>query len=131
MISLRRGSLILDSIMPYYTFYCNDCQRFFEIVSTIRDYEDHPVCELCKTNQTERQFSIDASTISASVKKSDNELKTIGDLADRNRERMSEDHKHALSHKHNAYKDEESTKRLPQGMSRIKKHKTKNQWRNL
>jgi hypothetical protein len=65
-----------------------------------------------------------------SVKKSDSELKTIGDLANRNRDKISDDHKSYLDQKHNAYKEELSTKQLPQGMSRMQKPKTKIKWRN-
>lgn len=64
-----------------------------------------------------------------SVKKADSELKTIGDLANRNRDRMSEDERVTLYKKHNDYKDQESQKELPKGMSRIKKSKSKIKWR--
>ena len=60
--------------------------------------------------------------------KNDNELKTIGDLANRNRDRMTDDHKTSLEEKHNSYKESESTKELPKGMSRIQKPKTKYTW---
>lgn len=63
----------------------------------------------------------DVATLNASVRKADSELKTIGDLAKRNTDRMSEDQKVHLYHKHNSYKDEASTKELPKGMSRMKK----------
>jgi len=63
----------------------------------------------------------DVSTLNASVKKADSELKTLGDIANRNRDRMSDDQKQALSEKHNAYRDNEVLKDLPQGMSRMKK----------
>tara|TARA_B110000503_G_C7082473_1_gene385784 strand:+ start:204 stop:437 length:234 start_codon:yes stop_codon:yes gene_type:complete len=75
----------------------------------------------------------DMLTISSSVKKSDSEFKTLGDLANRNRDRMTTDHKKALDQKHTEYQDdkvkEELTKELPSGMSRIKKSKTKIKWR--
>ena len=75
----------------------------------------------------------DMLTINSSVKKSDSEFKTLGDLANRNRDKMSEDHKMALDAKHTKYQDdklkEELTKELPNGMSRIKKPKTKTKWR--
>jgi pyruvate-formate lyase-activating enzyme len=68
------------------------------------------------------------STISSSVKKTDSELKTIGDLANRNRDKMSNDHKQHLQEKHNEYKDTELEKQLPKGMNRIKKPKKKIKW---
>tara|TARA_B100001939_G_scaffold324486_1_gene316538 strand:+ start:1905 stop:2138 length:234 start_codon:yes stop_codon:yes gene_type:complete len=74
----------------------------------------------------------DMLTINSSVKKSDTELKTLGDLANRNRDKMSEDHKKALDAKHTAYQDaklkDELTKELPKGMSRIAKPKYKPKW---
>jgi hypothetical protein len=61
-------------------------------------------------------------TQSTSIRKSDSELKTIGDLALRNTERMSMDEKSHLYQKHNSYKEtQEEAKPLPKGMSRIKK----------
>jgi len=69
------------------------------------------------------------TTINGSIKKSDSELKTLGDLANRNRDRLNDDQKASLHAKHNAYKEQESTKELPSGMSRIKKPKNKIKWR--
>lgn len=75
----------------------------------------------------------DMLSINSSVKKSDSELKTLGDLANRNRDKMSKDHKMALDQKHTQYQDDklkdELTKELPKGMSRIKKPKNKIKWR--
>jgi hypothetical protein len=59
----------------------------------------------------------------SSVIKSDSELKTLGDLANRNRDRMSEDQKQSLYEKHNAYKEQGPTQDLPKGMTRMKKTK--------
>jgi hypothetical protein len=61
-------------------------------------------------------------TICPLVKKADSELKTIGDLANRNADRMSEDQKRSLYMKHNDYKEHKiETKPLPKGMSYKKK----------
>lgn len=67
------------------------------------------------------------ATLNTSVKKSDDQLKTLGDLANRNRDKLSEDQKVELYSKHNSYKDEPvSEKPLPKGLSRLKKQpKTK------
>jgi hypothetical protein len=62
------------------------------------------------------------------IRKSDSELKTIGDLANRNRDKMSNDHKSYLQEKHNEYKDTELAKELPKGMSKIKKPTKKIKW---
>jgi putative FmdB family regulatory protein len=107
--------------MPTYTYLCDSCNSEFELFFYIKDYTEHPACSLCNSKKTLRQYAKDVSTQSASVKKSDSELKTIGDLAKRNSDRMSDDEKHALYMKHNSYKEEKDLKPLPSGMSRMKK----------
>jgi len=83
---------------------------------------DKPKCPACKSKSTYRLYALDVATQSSSVKKSDSELKTIGDLALRNSERMSDDQKTHLYIKHNSYKEDVSEqKALPKGMSRVKK----------
>lgn len=93
----------------------------------MQDYISNPVCD-CGSNNTERNYVQDFSSIIGSVRKSDSELKTVGDLANRNRDRLSEDQKLALQKKHNDYKEQQSTKELPRGMSRLPKPKTKTKW---
>lgn len=115
--------------MPTYTYYCDDCKKRFECFFYIKDYNPSPKCLLCKSKKTSRSYIDDITTIASSVKKSDSELKTLGDLANRNRDRLSNDQKNNLFQKHNAYKETESTKELPKGMSRIKKPKQKIKWR--
>lgn len=94
----------------------------------IKDYIEKPKCLRCKSNKTSRKYIIDVMSQSASVKKSDSELKTIGDLAKRNSDKFSDDEKHHLYMKHNAYKhDQKELKDLPSGMSRLNKPQ-KPQW---
>lgn len=107
--------------MPTYSYRCIDCDKQFELFFYIKDYQEHPNCDKCKKNNTERMYVLDVVTQSASVRKMDSELKTIGDLARRNTERLSEDEKNHLYKKHNEYKENQSEKTLPSGMSRIKK----------
>jgi putative FmdB family regulatory protein len=107
--------------MPTYSYHCDKCKSDFEIFFYIKDYIENPICTLCSSKKTHRSLVKDALTLNSSVKKSDNELKTIGDLARRNTDRMSEDQKIALYQKHNAYKEDTSTKQLPSGMKRIQK----------
>lgn len=109
--------------MPNYSYSCADCGYDFELFSYIKDYNPQPKCVKCNSKKTERNYIADAITQSSSVKKSDSELKTIGDLAMRNTERMSDDEKSALYRKHNSYKEDTSLdqKPMPKGMSRIKK----------
>lgn len=109
--------------MPNYTFFCKKCNKKFELFFSIKDYKEKPKCEFCKSFSTERSYEDDLHTISSSVRKSDNELKTLGDLANRNRDRLSNDEKQLLEIKHNEYKDEKfkNKKTLPKGMTRLKK----------
>jgi putative FmdB family regulatory protein len=105
--------------MPSYTYLCNTCSTKFELFFTFKEYKEQPKCPVCK-KQSSRYYQDDIITLSTSIKKHDSELKTIGDLANRNRDRMSNDEIESLNKKHNSYKEQE-TKPLPSGMSRIKK----------
>lgn len=107
--------------MPAYTYKCNSCNKKFEIVCSIRLYKEHEECEFCKSKDTHRSYSDDMMSLSTSIKKSDSELRTLGDLAKRNSDRMSEDEKASLHKKHNYYKDNKPDAPLPKGMSRVKK----------
>jgi putative FmdB family regulatory protein len=109
--------------MPTYTYHCFKCEQDFELFFYIKDYTENPKCEKCHSKKTHRLYIKDVSTQSTSVKKSDGELKTLGDLANRNRDRISDDQKNELFNKHNAYKENKPDSPLPKGMSRIKKGK--------
>lgn len=115
--------------MPNYSYRCDQCNKDFELFFYIKDYIEHPKCEFCKSNKfISRLYGKDVLSQAASVKKADSELKTIGDLANRNRDRMSEDEKISLHKKHNSYKEETPKRALPKGMSRMKKPETKIKW---
>lgn len=107
--------------MPTYTYICNKCNCKFEIFFYINDYDPSPKCGSCSSTDTARSYFDDICTLQNSIIKHDSELKTVGDLANRNRDRMSSDQKHELYNKHNSYKEVESPKLLPKGMNRIKK----------
>jgi putative FmdB family regulatory protein len=107
--------------LPQYSYFCEKCSNVFELFFSIGSYTDSKQkCPECHSSCS-RSYSTDLSTLSSSVKKSDSELKTIGHLANRNRDRMTEDQKTILHEKHNDYKEVSSDKPLPSGMSRIKK----------
>jgi putative FmdB family regulatory protein len=112
---------ILFNIMPTYSYFCSECNTDFELFFHIKDYTDNPQCIGCGKKETHRLYCKDVSTQMASVKKSDSELKTIGDLANRNRDRLSSDEKTSLYEKHNSYKEQKEEASLPTGMSRMKK----------
>ena len=107
--------------MPTYSYACEKCSNHFELFYYIKDYIDNPKCIKCGSTQTYREYIKDVSTQSSSVRKSDTELKTIGDLANRNRDKMTDDQKIELYNKHNAYKEEQPKTELPKGMKRLKK----------
>jgi putative FmdB family regulatory protein len=113
--------------MPTYSYSCDECKKDFELFFYIKDYIPKPQCIFCNSNKTNRSYIKDVATQNLSVKKSDSELRTIGDLANRNRDKMSDDQKLALHNKHNEYKYEEPQTKLPSGMKRIKKPK-KTKW---
>lgn len=106
--------------MPEYSYKCDKCNLTFSLVCSMREYRETHSCEKCGSNCC-RDYLEDLSTLNTSVKLGDNELKTLGHLAHRNTERMSEDQKNELYIKHNSYKEDVSDKPLPKGMSRIKK----------
>jgi len=108
--------------MPTYTYHCPKCDEAFEIFSTIAEYKDTTKCPECKAKSA-RMYREDLSTLNGSVRKADSELKTLGDLAMRNTERFSDDHKAHLHAKHTAYLEKPSDKPLPKGMTRMKKTK--------
>jgi putative FmdB family regulatory protein len=108
--------------MPTYSYKCLKCLQDFELFFYIKDYIESPTCIHCKNKKTSRNYLKDVSTQNSSVKKSDSELKTIGDLANRNRDRMSQDEKNSLYKKHNDYKENKTEEKpLPAGMTRMKK----------
>lgn len=108
--------------MPTYSYSCNKCCNDFELFFYIKDYQEKPKCIHCGSLSTQRLVAKDAATLNTSVRKSDGELKTIGDLAQRNRDKMSNDQKQHLYEKHNSYKENKiETKPLPKGMKYIKK----------
>lgn len=106
--------------MPEYSYYCEQCDTTYSIVCSIREYVDTHLCDMCG-NRCHRNYMEDLSTLNTSIKLGDNDLKTLGHLAQRNTDRMSEDQKSELYRKHNSYKEEVSDKSLPKGMNRIKK----------
>ena len=108
--------------MPTYTYFCDKCSLDFELFFYIKDYTDNPKCCECGGYETHRHYIKDVSTQFSSVRKSDTELKTLGDLAKRNSDRMSDDEKTHLYKKHNDYKEHKIEEApLPKGMSRIDK----------
>lgn len=114
--------------MPTYTYYCETCKCKFELFAHFSNYSEHPICTRCSSEHTCRSYQDDVSNVACSIRKHSSELKTVGDLANRNRDSLRDDQKLELYHKHNAYKENSESKPLPKGMSRIKKPKNKTKW---
>lgn len=113
--------VLYNIIMPTYSYSCNKCKNNFELFYYIKEYIECPKCVHCKSSHTYRNYIDDVMSQHTSVKKSDSELKTIGDLANRNRDKLSNDEKLALNNKHNEYRDFKEELPLPKGMTRLKK----------
>ena len=106
--------------MPTYTYFCESCNNSFDLFATITNYKETAKCPACQVSCS-RDYG-DMLTLNSSVKKSDSELKTLGDLAQRNTERFSDDYKAELQRKHYDYKGKEDPyTALPDGMSRIER----------
>lgn len=111
--------------MPTYTYVCEDCKHKEEVFLSIKDYTEKKKCSKCG-NECVRSYADDLLTTNAFVRLADSEIKTLGHLAHRNTEKMSDDQKRELHHKHNQYKYE-TPKELPAGMTRLNKG-TKTIW---
>lgn len=107
--------------MPEYTYVCDACGLKTEVFFTLNDYQENIECSCAA--QMRRSYQDDLMGMTNSVIKSDSELKTIGDLANRNRDKMSDDHKQGLFKKHNAYRENPPEMPLPKNMKRIQKTK--------
>lgn len=117
--------------MPEYTYQCKNCDAIFSVFCSIKDYKEtlDIRCEHClKQSLATRNYVEDMRTINTSVIKGNGELTTLGDLANRNRDKLTEDQKLELHNKHNEYKDNQPSADLPKGMSRIQKPKYKVSW---
>lgn len=68
-------------MMPEYNLYCDDCDQDIEIFCSISEYESrmkHIVCPNCTSRNIYRNYQHD--NVYSSVK----DVKTVGQLADRN-----------------------------------------------
>jgi hypothetical protein len=91
--------------MPNYSFLCTNkkCKHSkspLEIFFTISNYQSQQECPNCHKQTLFRDYQADLP--SGAVKKGDNEI-TVGHLAHRNTDRMSEDQKEALWVKNHEY----------------------------
>lgn len=113
--------------MPTYTYTCLEgqkgCGYTFEIYIPIAKYDPNvfPECPNCnKKNAVKRNFQKDISTTSSHIK-----TQTLGSLAEKNTNSMSEEARLAQWRKDNAYKFEnppgEPEMKLPKGAKHLRK----------
>lgn len=102
--------------MATYTFECKHCQVDFEIVSSVGQYTGKGRCPTCKKVSKIRNLLCDLPV--SSIVKADSELKTIGDIAKRNTDKLSDDEKRHIIAKRDAEKVQSAE--LPKGMSRAR-----------
>lgn len=101
--------------MPNYIFQCYEekdgCGFLFEITESMyKIAEIKPTCPSCKKRKTVgRNFTMENINFFE-------EDKTIGRLAEKNQDRLSNDHKAEMTKKHNEYKTKKPTAPPPPGM---------------
>lgn len=110
--------------MPTYTYTCPSCGDF-ELYSSLQGYKEKVRCPSC-TKQSQRNLLVDAMSVIATGLGA----QTLGSIADKNADKLSQDEKDLLNAKHNAYKDvpEEQLAPLPAGMKRVGRPKEGVQW---
>lgn len=90
--------------MPIYTFKCQKCNEQFEINCLMSDYPSlKPDCPQCSSLECVRDYQTDLENSTTGVKLSEDQL-TVGHLAYRNTERMSQDERSKIYLETNAYK---------------------------
>ena len=117
--------------MPTYSFKCFEedggCGHSFEVVMSMSEYKDRQKCPACrKVKGVHRDYTNDP--INAQVILGDSEIKTVGHLAGRNRDKMSDEEKTLIKQKSTTYLEQrrlETNKNLPPGMKRLDPSKVK------
>tara|TARA_R100000306_G_C4360489_1_gene134990 strand:- start:831 stop:1238 length:408 start_codon:yes stop_codon:yes gene_type:complete len=105
--------------MPSYIFTCYEdekgCGHTFDILATMDEAPSlKPTCPNChKRKSVARNYELQNVVVY------DSSPTTLGSLADRNSERMSDDQKNHLTNKNNAYRDQAFTGSLPKGGSLV------------
>lgn len=100
--------------MATYEYQCKDCGEEFEAIQSWND-PPHTICPVCKGTL---EKLISAPHVYVKMGLSD--IKTLGHLAARNTETMSDEEKHRLTEKH---KTKRNRVELPPGMSYAEKPK--------
>ena len=109
--------------MPTYSFKCfpedGGCGHEFEVVMSPSTYTSEQSCPLCrKKSCVYRNYVEDG--VEAQVRLSDSEIKTVGHLAGRNTEKMTDEQRERLEDKSRSHlKQRSQTGKLPPGMKRF------------
>lgn len=101
--------------MPTYSIICNKCKHKFEIQCLICDYNavfKTIGCPKCNSLDIYRDYIADGPRGFVA-------RNTLGMLAQKNSEKMSNEEKAELNYKHNKYRFENKSE-LPEGMKRLK-----------
>ena len=86
--------------MPEYSYTCLKCNTKFSVIKSISDYKPKEKCPECKLiGEVIRDLETDWNSLVGAVVRGDDQI-TVGELAKRNTERLSNDEKAALTHKH-------------------------------
>lgn len=101
--------------MAEYSFICAKCDNTFSIFEHRTKYTGKAKCPKCKKISKQRDFSADLPL--DNIIKGDDQLKTVGDLAKRNTDRLSPDEKRHILAKRDANKI--MNPNLPKGMKRM------------
>ena len=101
--------------MPRYTFVCEDCGEYSEMVASIAEYDkalSEYKCPECNSKKVVRSYEDDNTY--CSVK----EIKTMMQLAEANEKKYGKELVAKMREEHKT-KRKEGMKELPKGMSRI------------
>lgn len=94
--------------MPFYNFQCEQCLHTFELFMGMSDYHIPDQCPKCNNQGAVKRIFDGCPSVS------NGEPKTLGALADKNADKLSEAEKMALNYKHTEYLRNRPAPKLPE-----------------